>query len=207
MRPTLLLSVSLVLAPLAVVTGQEIKSRPMPRGVVVQGNVERYPVTGTTIPEITAGFRSAVNAEGGFMGHYSVSWRYNYRVTNQSGKAGCRLQNVRVDMQTRVRVPDWQTSPEATPEATVAWSTFQTAFENHVREHENIAIRTAGDFVQKLERMSDLSCNQLQLDVQREARSSSERMQDRQRKFDEDTKHGATAGARWPPAPPPPPGS
>jgi predicted secreted Zn-dependent protease len=190
--------------PLAGPAGaQEIKSRPMPRGVIVQAAVERFPVAGTTIDEITMGMRSAVNAEGGFLGHYSVSWRYNYGMSEQGQKAGCRLQNVRVDMQTRIRIPDWQTAPGATPEATAAWSTFQTAFENHVREHENIAIRTAGDFVQKLERMTDMSCRQLQLDVQREARSSSERMDARQKKLDEDTRHGATEGARWPPAPPP----
>lgn len=191
------------LAGPAALAAQGIVNRPMPRGVVVQASVERFPVSGSSIEEITAGLRSAVNAEGGFMGHYAVSWRYSYRMGDGASKAGCRLQDVRVDMQTRIRVPDWKASPDAPEEVARAWETFQAALENHVREHENNAIRSAGDFVQRLERMTDMSCRQLQLDVQREARSASERLQDRQRKLDEDTQHGVKQGARWPPQPPP----
>ncbi|HEX9565527.1 MAG TPA: DUF922 domain-containing protein [Gemmatimonadaceae bacterium] len=198
------LVLSLALQPIGAGVAQEIKSRPMPRGVVVQAAVERFPVSGASIEAISQGLRSAVNAEGGFLGHYFVSWRYTYRMTDGSGRAGCRLQNVRVDMQTRIRVPEWRVSPDAPEDVAAAWTTFQTAFENHVREHENNAIRTAGDFVQKLERMTDMSCRQLGLDVQREAKSASDRLQDRQKKLDEDTQHGARTGARWPPRPPPP---
>ena len=180
---------------------EEAKPRPMPRGVVVQAATERFAVGGATIEEITQGLRSALSAEGGFLGHYGVNWRYKYQIgDNVSSKAGCRLANVRVDMQTRVRVPDWKTSAEAAPEVAAAWSSFTAALENHIREHENIAIRNAGDFVQKLERMSDMSCRQLSQDVQREARSATDRLQERHRKFDVDTKEGAQAGARWPPS-------
>jgi predicted secreted Zn-dependent protease len=179
---------------------EEPKPRPMPRGVVVQASTERYPVGGATIEEITAGLRSALDEEGGFIGHYRVGWRYSYRMgEGVSSKAGCRLTNVRVDMRINVRVPDWKASADAPPEVAAAWEKFTTALENHIREHENIAIRTAGDFVQKLERMSDMSCRQLSLDVQREARSSTERLQERHRKLDEDTRQGVKMGARWPP--------
>ena len=101
-------------------------------------------------------------------------------------------------------MPDWKASPETPPDVAGAWQKFTLALEDHIREHENIAIRTAGDFVQKLERMTDMSCNQLRLDIEREARSASERLQERHRKLDADTQHGVAAGARWPPVPPPP---
>ena len=180
------------------------KPRPMPRGVVVQASMERYPVSGTTVDEITQSLRGALDQEGGFLGHWSVGWRYSYRFGDGvSSKAGCRTQDVRVEMQTKVRGPDWKVSPEAPREVADAWAKYTLAFEDHIREHENIAIRTAGDFVQKLERMTDLSCNQLRLDIEREARSSSERLQERHRKLDADSRHGAAAGARWPPLPPP----
>jgi predicted secreted Zn-dependent protease len=181
------------------------KPRPMPRGVVVQAGIERYPVSGATVEQITSSLRGALDQEGGFAGHWSVGWRYSYRFgENVSSKAGCRTQNVRVDMQTKVRVPDWKTSSEAAPDVAAAWEKFTLALEDHIREHENIAIRTAGDLVQRLERMTDMSCNQLRLDIEREARSMSERLQERHRKFDADTRQGASAGARWPPLPPPP---
>ena len=180
------------------------KPRPMPRGVVVQSAIERFAVSGATVDQITYSLRGALDDQGGFFGHWSVGWRYSYRFgDNVSSRAGCRTQNVRVDMQTKIRVPDWKTSSEAAPEVSAAWEKFTLALEDHIREHENIAIRTAGDFVQKLERMTDMSCNQLRLDIEREARSMTDRLQERHRQFDADTRQGSTAGARWPPAPPP----
>lgn len=197
------LLLSLVVLPSVADAQGDPKPRPMPRGVVVQAAMERYPVSGTTTDEITQSLRGALDQEGGFLGHWSVGWRYSYRFgDNVSSKAGCRTQNVRVDMQTKVRVPDWKTSSDAPADVTSAWQKYTLAFEDHIREHENIAIRTAGDFVQKLERMTDMSCNQLRLDIDREARSMTDRLQERHRKFDADSKHGAAAGARWPPTPP-----
>ncbi|MCI3953022.1 MAG: hypothetical protein K0R53_2520 [Burkholderiales bacterium] len=203
-HPRTALSLLLVLPTLAGAQGDP-KPRPMPRGVVVQASIERYPVSGATVDQITYALRGALDQEGGFLGHWFVNWRYSYRFgENVSAKAGCRTQNVRVDMQTKVRVPDWKTSSEATPEVSAAWEKFTLALEDHIREHENIAIRTAGDFVQKLERMTDMSCTQLRLDIEREARSITDRLQERHRKLDADSKHGAAAGARWPPVPPAP---
>lgn len=191
-----------VLSSLAGAQGDP-KPRPMPRGVVVQSSIERYPVMGATVEQITYSMRGALDQEGDFFGHWSVGWRYSYRFgDNVSGKAGCRTQNVRVDMQTKIRVPDWKTSAEAQPEVAAAWEKFTLAMEDHIREHENIAIRTAGDLVQRLERMTDMSCNQLRLDIEREARSMTERLQERHRKLDTDTRQGALAGARWPPPQP-----
>lgn len=196
---------SLLLVAAGAAGAQDPKPRPMPRGVVLQASTERYPVGGSTVEEITAALRGALGAEGGFIGHYAVGWRYSYRMGDGvSSKSGCRLANVRVDMQTRVRVPDWKASADAPPEVAAAWEAFTTSLENHIREHENIAIRTAGDFVQKLERMTDMSCRQLSSDVQREARSNTDRLQERQRKLDLDTREGSQAGARWPPLPPTP---
>lgn len=194
-----MLSLVLVLPTLAGAQGDP-KPRPMPRGVVVQASIERYDVSGTTTEEISRSLRGALNEEGGFLGHWFVNWRYSYRLgDNVSAKAGCRTQDVRVDMQTKVRVPDWKTSSEAPADVSAAWKKFSLALEDHIREHENIAIRTAGDFVQKLERMTDMSCTQLRLDIDREARSMTDRLQERHRKLDADSKQGAAAGARWPP--------
>jgi hypothetical protein len=135
-RPRTALSLLLVLPTLAEAQGDP-KPRPMPRGVVVQASIERYPVSGATVDQITYALRGALDQEGGFLGHWFVDWRYSYRFgENVSAKAGCRTQNVRVDM--------------------------------------------------------------------REARSVSDRLQERHRKLDADSKHGATAGARWPPIPPVP---
>jgi predicted secreted Zn-dependent protease len=200
-RPHHLLPAIALLPAVAIAQGDP-KPRPMPRGVVVQASIERYPVVGATVDQISYALRGALDQEGGFLGHWSVGWRYSYRFGNNvSAKAGCRTQNVRVDMQTKVRVPDWKTSSEAPPDVASAWEKFTLALENHIREHENIAIRTAGDFVQRLERMTDMSCNQLRLDIEREARSMTDRLQERHRKLDADTRQGAAGGARWPPAP------
>ena len=55
-------SVCLLIALPALAAAQsDPKPRPMPRGVVVQASIERFPVSGTTIAEMTQSLRGALD--------------------------------------------------------------------------------------------------------------------------------------------------
>jgi predicted secreted Zn-dependent protease len=173
----------------------------MPAGVVVRGSIDRYAVEGATVQAITRSLREARQREGGFAGHYRARFRWTYNLSEAGVRAGCRVTNIRIELESQIRSPEWK-KPDGAPEDLVtAWQTYSTALEDHERQHENIAIRAAGDLVQRLQRMSDLSCRQLRLDAQREATAMSQAMQERQAALDTETQHGATTGARWPPRP------
>ncbi len=180
-------------------------NRPMPRGVVFHGAFDRFPIAGSSEREIGQSLRAAGVREGGFLGHYRASWRWRYQIVEGGAKAGCRFNNVRIDIESAIRIPEWQQPPDAPAQLVTEWQTFNAALDDHEREHERLNIQMAGDLVRRLEQMSDLSCRQLQLDGDRLAKEQVAQMNARQAKFDADTNHGANAGVRWPPAPPPPP--
>jgi predicted secreted Zn-dependent protease len=174
-------------------------SRPMPAGVVVRGSIDRYSIEGASVQEITRSLREARQREGGFAGHYRARFRWTYNLSEAGIRAGCRVTNIRVELESLIRSPEWKQPSGAAEDLVKAWQTYSTALEDHERQHENIAIRAAGDLVQRLQRLTDLSCRQLRLDVQREGTAMSQAMQERQVALDDETRHGATTGARWPP--------
>lgn len=180
-------------------------NRPMPRGVVLQGAFDRFPIEGNTEREIGQSLQAAGVREGGFIGHYSARWRASWRYVEGGVKAGCRLEAVRIDLESRIRIPEWRRPSNAAPELVTKWQTFSTALDNHEREHERIAITMAGDLVRQLERMQDLSCRQLGQDANGAFRELARQMQERENKFDVETRHGIATGVRWPPPPPNPP--
>jgi predicted secreted Zn-dependent protease len=180
-------------------------TRPAPRGVVIQGSIQRYSVAGRTEAEIAASLAEAQRREGGFAGHYRAFWRYNYRYlqnaeVGRGATAGCRIADVRIDLQSIIREPDWQQPPDAPAALVGEWQTFFAALEDHEREHERIAVEAAGSLVETLERMREMDCYQLAAMAEREGRRLSDVMQERQAQLDRDTQHGATMSVRWPPS-------
>lgn len=173
-------------------------TRPMRRGVVVQGSIQRYPIAGRTMQELGRALRDAQTAEGGYVGHYSARWRYRFRFA-PIGQAGCRLMDVRIDLESIIRIPEWSRPEGVADSVATAWQSYIDALDDHEREHERIAVDGAGDLVYALEQLRELSCNQLGVEAERRARQAAETMQDRQARLDRDTRHGATTGATWPP--------
>jgi predicted secreted Zn-dependent protease len=178
-------------------------TRPMPRGVVIQGSTQYFPIAGRTEAEIGAALREAGLREQGFAGHYRASWRHTYRIGGGSGamrsSAGCRITDVRVDLQSVIREPEWQRPPDAPAELAAEWQAFADALDDHEREHEKIAVEAAGDFVRTLEQLREMSCQELSLEATREAERLSDDLQEREARLDRETVHGLATGARWPP--------
>ncbi len=179
-------------------------TRPMPRGVVIQGSTQKYRVVGSTEAEIGASLRAAGVRENGFVGHYQARWRYAYRLSSGGGgalhpTAGCRISDVRVDLQSVVREPDWQRTADAPAELAAEWESFAAALDDHERAHEKLAVDLAGDLVRTLEQLRALSCQELSVEANREGERMSARLDEQQARLDQETRHGMLTGARWPP--------
>jgi len=162
------------------------------------GSTQTYAVTGGTISEIGASLRRSAQAEGGFVGHYEARWRYRYDFS-PIGQSGCRLANVRIDLHSTIRIPQWERPAPVADSVAAAWQRYIDALDDHEREHERIAVNVAGDLVYALEQLRELSCEQLRVEAERRAREFSNRMQEAQLQLDRDTRHGAATGAAWPP--------
>lgn len=170
----------------------------MRRGVVITGSIQKYPIQGSTVQELGRALSAAARAESGFVGHYSSRWRYGYRFS-PVGTSGCRLTQVRVDLESIIRIPEWQRPEGVADSVAAAWQAYSDALEDHEREHERLAVDGAGDLVHALEQLRELSCDQLRVEAERRGWQASEAMQAAQARLDRETRHGATTGATWPP--------
>lgn len=176
-----------------------------PRGVRLRSTIDRYPISGRTMEEVTRSLRAAQEAGGGFAAHYYSEWRASYGLTEGGRGSGCRVVGINLELQSRIRVPEWRLAAEAPPELRAAWEQYTLALDNHEREHERIALRLAGDIVRRLEQLRNMSCQQLRVDADRELQALRAQFVERQARFDQETQHGATTGVRWPPPRPPAP--
>lgn len=173
-----------------------------PRGVRLRSTIDRYPIEGRTMDEVTRSLRAAQQAGGGFAAHYYSEWRASYGLSEGGRGSGCRVTGINIELQSRIRVPEWRLAAEAPEALRTAWEAYTLALDNHEREHERIALRLAGDIARRLEQLRDMSCQQLRIEANRELQAMRTQYAEQQAKFDEATQHGATTGVRWPPRPP-----
>ena len=172
-------------------------------GVVPMLSVERYRVEGSAATEIVRSMAAAARESGGFMGYHTWNLRYSYRTQDSGGR--CRFSNVRIEVSSQMRVPEWQRPPDPPAELVAQWEAFSTALDDHERGHRQIAFDGAGEISRRLRDLQDMSCSSLQVEGDREARRLLAQTGERQRQFDTETQHGTGTGAVWPPRPQPPP--
>ncbi len=171
-------------------------------GEQVTSNVEYeyYTVTGSTATAILRSIRAngPKNASGRrVMGYtaWNVKWRYGKR----SNHGLCRLANFRASADVTIWLPRWQPGHDA-PEVLVhQWRQFISALEQHENQHRDNAIAAAHELVRELYGMSSFSCDALDRLAELKAEKILDRHQDWDREYDDETGHGLTEGARWPP--------
>ena len=172
------------------------------RGVVVLGGTDRYAVTGRTIAEISRSLRAAGQREGGFAGHYSSTFRWSYRYVSSATSSACRMADFRIEVLSTIRIPDWKRASDAPLELVQRWAAFFNNLMDHERQDERIALEAAAELSRTFQRMSAMSCGDLGREANREGERQLEQMRLRQGRYDEETRHGATTGAVWPPQAP-----
>ena len=168
-------------------------------GVVPVLSTERYPVEGSTVSEISRSLRAQAQQTRGFSGYHTSTLRYTYRLQDSGGR--CRFTDVRIEVVSHTRVPEWRRPSDAPAELVAQWDAFVTALDDHERSHQQIAFDIAGQLARRLRELTEMSCSQLRSEGDREASRLMALHRERQRQFDADTQHGATTGTTWPPRP------
>ncbi len=173
-------------------------SRPMPRGVIVIGSTQRYAIEGATTREIGTALAAARREGGrGFVGFHQWRMRWTWRYTNTG--SGCRITNVRIEIHSTVEVPEWRRPADPPPGLVDQWERYLTALQDHELMHERIVVEGAGEIVRRFEQLREMSCQTLGIEANREGERMVQLLRERSARFDADTRHGAAAGARWPP--------
>jgi predicted secreted Zn-dependent protease len=164
----------------------------VPPGVTVQARIDYYDVTAATLAELRRGMAElGPRLEGR---RWQAAAQSRLRWTWKYGRSGigCRLDHVRVHVETVVTFPRW--NPTAEPDSATLewWQQFNAGLVEHERGHAQISVKTAGDIVRELEGMTHPQCDLLGNQASAAANRHMRQSQTRQTQYDRTTRHGAT---------------
>lgn len=163
--------------------------RPLPTLYPVNfphATVVPYDVTGSTASDI----RTQLNAHG--PGGYDAytKWTVHWTWPGQ-GTATCRLQDAQVTYEIEVTFPRWIPTEQATPELVLKWNGYLYALALHENGHVNNIVAHYPAIVAAIKSSSCLSAENAAQTVLQQMRAYDSR-------YDAETDHGRTQGARFP---------
>ena len=174
---------------------------PLPPGVRVHATEDAYEVEGGSVAEIRRSLRTGAPTVRGrsFRGvhRWNVRWRYRYR---EEG-TGCSLTRITIDLDSSIRLPRWNGRAKADSALVKTWDRYLAALRGHEFGHRALAYRAAREIHRELSRLRGASCPLLGARANELGRSIVKRYNDLSAQYDEETRHGATEGATWPPPP------
>lgn len=167
--------------------------------VDVQTSVRRYRVVGQT-PE--AVFRSLVasgprNGDRAFFGMTESDMGLQYRTAESA--EGCWLADVRVRLTVTTTLPEWEGATAAPSGMHRDWTRFLDALERHEAEHGALAVRGVEKVRAAVEGLRRPTCAEVEAEARRRLSRIEIEIEASHRRYDEQTGHGHTEGAVWPP--------
>jgi predicted secreted Zn-dependent protease len=158
--------------------------------------VEYYDVTGVDGGALSASL--AQRGPKGFHGLTDWEFRYDYRVA-PTPEGTCRVTGVRTSVTGRILVPRWVDEPKAPKALREAWSTYMDALMKHEEGHMATGQSLTRALQSDIGAATGPDCKTLRADVERLAQGLIDGHQARDQRYDAETQHGATQGARFTP--------
>lgn len=170
----------------------------LPYGVRAHAEQRTYPVAGLTQEDILRDLTTAGPAATG-----SEAWgqhRWNIQWTFRTRDAGgyCQVVRAEVVLQTVTILPEWVDRDRASTSLAGEWARFIGALRAHENGHRDISYRAAGDIHRELLRTRSPTCSTLSLHANQAAHAVVRKANERDRAYDEASRHGAMQGAYWP---------
>lgn len=134
----------------------------------------------------------------GFHGLTDWEFRYDYRVA-PTPEGTCRVTGVRTAVTGRILLPRWVDEPKAPTALRQAWATYMDALMKHEEGHMATGQSLTRALQSDIGAATGPDCKTLRTDVERLAQGLINDHQARDQRYDADTQHGATQGARFTP--------
>lgn len=172
---------------------------PVPTGLTVELHEQYYDITGATPAELRRAMRERGPAEGdrrwdGYT-RWNVRWRYRY-----APRAGvCRMTDVNVTYTSTITLPRWSPAPSISPDIVREWRRFVSALEGHERGHRYIGADAAREVLRRIRDVQAMHCTAIGAEANALGQRILDDYRERQRAYDDETRHGQTQGALWPP--------
>lgn len=169
------------------------------------GRVERhietvyYDVEGTTVAELAEALQRLGPQTEGQRFYGLTQWQLNAEYQWVESSGGCAIENPVVRVAVTMTLPRW-TPPRGTPgELVGAWNRFARALEQHEHEHRRLAEEAAEAIRWELATLRLPNCTHAESRAQQRVADIVQDYNRRNARYDEQTRHGITEGAVWPP--------
>ncbi len=160
---------------------------------------EDYTVMGRSAAEL----RSQLNRLGPRSGdgkiydantHSELSWQHTF----QTSLDGCRISAADIRLAVVYVMPRWADYSSGSRELRDSWDRFIGNLTIHEQGHRDVGMQVAADLERELLGMRGRYCDELGRAADEAARSALKTLMDRNREFDDRTRHGADQGAVFP---------
>lgn len=185
--------------PLENARAQQRSMRDLSAGLEIDLTYSYYDVHGRTLEDIHASLVDGGPETGGetFYAVTGVETGFRYRQVQQGPI--CRLEDVGVQAQVIMRLPQWNGREQASSSVRHAWDRFFDHLTLHEAEHYRIIELGVRKVYTSLLDLRAHSCNVLDSQAKLLVQSISDDLSAQNASLDLDTDHGAKDGAVWPP--------
>jgi predicted secreted Zn-dependent protease len=125
-----------------------------------------------------------------------TDWRVNWRFNVAPSGNGCRYTSFSTTTIITITLPRWHAPTNATDDIKAEWQRYITALGQHEAGHAQFALHAAADMHKQLKKTGEApDCDTLRSRLTSMCQSTVTSYRQREREYDERTRHGATQGA------------
>jgi predicted secreted Zn-dependent protease len=160
---------------------------------------EDYAITGRTAAELRVQMdRLGPRAEDGTIYDANTRSELSWRYTFQASLDGCRISTADIGLSVVYVMPKWADYNGGPREVRDSWDRYYGRLTIHEQGHRDVGMQVAADLERDLLDMRRRYCDELGRDAEEMARGSLKTLKDRNRAYDDRTRHGADEGAVFP---------
>lgn len=168
---------------------------PLPPGVTVDLQEERYDVFGRTVNAIGRSLSRRGPAVQNRLAVGRHSWRIGWDLEWRRTEGGCAVEELLITLTSTIQLPNWLDRGSADQDLQLLWDDYLLEIRRHEEGHREIAYRAVADLYAEVSRMVASSCNELSSRISRRGEEIIGRYNALNRDFD----NRERLRVRWPP--------
>lgn len=182
--------------PVAVRVDEGLRSR---NGGSSRVRVETYDVSGESADELRRDLNRRGPLSRGQRYDARTDWHVRWWFDFERSDEGCRAVRPRVDLDVRITMPRWRQPAGASSELVERWQRYLVDLREHEDGHAAVGQSAADEIREALGGLEAAdSCPEAERLANRVGHDVIERHNRKDERYDEETRHGATQGARFP---------
>jgi predicted secreted Zn-dependent protease len=166
---------------------------------IIRESIDRYEVRGRTAKELKDGMKRLGPRRGGrrFFGY--TNWKVTWKTFFATRGEEWAISSFDVYVDVTTILPYWNHSEfGADPELVERWDQFLRALEAHEKDHRRLGLEAASAVERRLWGLrGENTLDDLEAAIHAAAVEAIDGYRETERRFDENTRHGKTEGARF----------